>query len=173
MPIRIVNHRFMSILTIAIYPAPILHTKAAPVEKVDDDVRRLLDDLTETMYAAPGVGLAAPQVSISRRITVMDVEDGRALYQMVNPEIVSQSGAIEWEEGCLSIPEFRIVMKRSQNVVCRYLDRHGKKCEVAALDLFAVCIQHEIDHLNGKLIIDEVSTLKQDLYLQKLKKGKR
>ncbi len=161
----------MSILTIAMYPAAILHRVAAPVKKVDDDIRQLLDDMAETMAAAPGVGLAAPQVRVDKRVIVINTT-GKNLVQMVNPEILSRDGEIEWEEGCLSIPDFRIVMKRSQQVTCRYGDRNGKEQQMDARDLAAVCIQHEIDHLDGKLIIDQVSRLQQDLYLKRLKKGK-
>ena len=161
----------MALLDIVIYPATVLHRVAKPVEEIDDAICRLLDDMTETMYAAPGVGLAAPQVNVSRRVVVVDVEES-GLYQMVNPEIIAHSGEIEWEARCLSIPDFSLVMKRSQNVTCRYLDRHGKSRVVEAADLLAVCFQHEIDHLNGKLIVDNLSRLKQDLYLRKLKKGK-
>lgn len=170
----------MAILNIVLYPAPVLHRAATAVAQVDDTIRQLLDDMTETMYAAPGVGLAAPQVNVSQRLIVIDIAEGRAgvgatrtsLYQMVNPEIIAQSGEIEWEEGCLSIPDFLIVMKRSRQVRCRYLDSRSREQVIEAEGLLAVCLQHEIDHLNGKLIIDTVSRLKQDLYLQKLKKGK-
>lgn len=162
----------MSLLNIIIYPAPILHHVAKLVGKVDDDIRQLLDDMTETMRAAPGVGLAAPQVNVGQRVVVIDITEGKQLFQMVNPEIIAREGEIEWDEGCLSVPDFRIVMRRSQKVTCRSLDRHGKEQTVNAENLLAVCIQHEIDHLDGKLIIDRVNRLEQDLYLQKLRKGK-
>ncbi|MBI4126592.1 MAG: peptide deformylase, partial [Deltaproteobacteria bacterium] len=129
----------MSLLNIVVYPAPILHQVAKMVEKVDAEIHQLLDDMTETMRSAPGVGLAAPQVNIERRVVVIDVTEGKELYQMVNPEIVSREGDIEWEEGCLSIPDFRIVMKRSRKVTCHYLDRNGKEQTINAENLLAVC----------------------------------
>lgn len=171
----------MSLLKIALYPAPILHQVAVPVASVDEAIRKLLDDMAETMYRAPGIGLAAPQVNVSKRVVVIDVghaaPDGEArthvgLQQMVNPEILSREGEIEWEEACLSVPGFHHVMTRSKKITCRFLDRDGKEQTITALNLLAVAIQHEIDHLDGKLIIDSVSRLQRDLYLEKLKKGK-
>lgn len=164
----------MSILPIVIYPDPILKTPCTPVSEVTKEVTKLLDDMAETMYAAPGVGLAAPQVGVNQRLIVLDPhwkEEGakRTLYQLVNPKIVAKQGEIEWEEGCLSIPNYLQMMKRSLWVQVAALDRRGKPIIVEGDDLFAVCLQHEIDHLDGKLIIDGASRLKRQLYLDELK----
>ncbi len=165
----------MGLLPIQIYPDPLLKTVCEPVEKVTPIIQKLLDEMAETMYAAPGIGLAAPQVGISKRVIVLDVswkgdKGPRVLYQLVNPVIVERSGSIEWEEGCLSIPEFSQVMKRSQKVKVEALNRDGKKKIIEGEDILAVCLQHEIDHLDGKLIIDKASRLKRKLYLDKIKK---
>lgn len=177
----------MAIREIVKYPAPILKEVARPVEKITDDIRKLVDDMFETMYAAEGVGLAAPQIGISLRIIVVDVnehddkgdttqgpigprEHGRKKYEMINPVIVDKEGHIEWEEGCLSIPDLRALMKRSNKVTVKYLDRKGNEMTLNAEGLLSVAIQHEIDHLDGKLLIDNVSRLKRDLYLRKAKK---
>ncbi|OGQ23198.1 MAG: peptide deformylase [Deltaproteobacteria bacterium RIFCSPLOWO2_02_FULL_44_10] len=164
----------MTVLNIEVYPAPVLRKKAAKVKEVTEEIRLLLDDMAETMYAAPGVGLAAPQVGISHRVIVCDPnrEEQNELYQMINPEIIERKGEIEWEEGCLSLPGFLTMMKRSERVTCIYLDPQGKEHKLQAEGLLAIIIQHEIDHLDGKLILDSVSTLKQELYANKLKKGK-
>lgn len=169
----------MSILRIMLYPASVLHQVAEPVDNLDARIHRLLDDMAETMYAAPGVGLAAPQVNVSKRVIVIDVETGREggkgkrkLFEMINPVITHRSGEIEWEEGCLSIPFFNIIMKRAAAICCTFLDRYGKEQTLDAEDLLAVAIQHEIDHLDGKLIIDTIGRVQQDFYLSKLKKGK-
>lgn len=170
----------MSILPIIIYPDPILKTACEPVEKVTKEIQKLLDDMAETMYAAPGIGLAAPQVGVKKRILVCDVtwkEEGedpkpkRELYQLVNPKIIDRKGQIEWEEGCLSIPGFLQIMPRSEKIKVEALDKKGKPVTMAATGLFSICLQHEIDHLDGKLIIDKISRLKRNLYLDKLKKG--
>lgn len=166
----------MSILSIITYPNPLLKTVCEPVDKVTKEIQKLLDDMAETMYAAPGVGLAAPQVGILKRVIVLDVtwrdeNSKRKLYQLVNPKIVEKEGHIEWEEGCLSIPGFLYKMKRSKKVKVEALDKNGKPITIDAEDLLAVCLQHEIDHLDGKLIIDKASRLKRKLYLDKLKKA--
>lgn len=166
----------MSLLPIVIYPHPVLKTACEPVEKVTKEIQKLLDDMAETMYAAPGVGLAAPQVGISKRVLVVDIrwkdEGGeRALYQLVNPKIIHWEGQIEWEEGCLSIPGFAQIMKRAEKVTVEALDKKGKSLTIQTQGLFAVCLQHEIDHIDGKLIIDKASRLKRNLYMEKLKKG--
>ena len=165
----------MSLLSIVAYPNPVLKTVCKPVEKVTKEIQKLLEEMAETMYAAPGIGLAAPQVNILKRVIVVDTvwkreENGRQLYQLVNPVIVERAGSIEWEEGCLSIPEFSQIMKRSQKVTVKALDKTGKEIVIDAEDLLAVCLQHEIDHLDGKLIIDKASRLKRKLYLDKIKK---
>ncbi len=158
------------------YPDPILAQVAKPVPAVDEDIKALLEDMVQTMYTFEGVGLAAPQVALSIRAIVLDVEagsehQGRHVYKMVNPEIVSREGEIEWEEGCLSVPELRVSIKRSRQVTVRYLDENGAAQELQASDLLAVAIQHEIDHLDGRLILDCASRLKRDLYVRKLKKA--
>lgn len=169
----------MGILKIKIYPDPILKQVCEPVEKVTQEIRKLLDDLAETMYAAPGVGLAAPQIGILKRVLVIDTEWSQKenpkenLYQLVNPKIVFKEGEIEWEEGCLSIPGFLQKTTRSKKVKVEALNREGKLITVEGEDLLAVCLQHEIDHLNGKLIIDKASRLKRNLYLEKLKESLR
>ena len=165
----------MSLLSIVTYPNPVLKTVCKPVEKVTKEIQKLLEEMAETMYAAPGIGLAAPQVNILKRVIVVDTvwkreENGRQLYQLINPVIVESAGSIEWEEGCLSIPEFSQIMKRSQKVTVKALDKTGKEIVIDAEDLLAVCLQHEIDHLDGKLIIDKASRLKRKLYLDKIKK---
>ena len=155
-------------------PDPVLRLVAEPIDKVDDEVRRLADDMLETMYAAPGVGLAAPQVGVSRRLIVVDVsekEDEKTPYVMINPQIVKRSDALNvHEEGCLSIPDVRADIERPAEVVIEYIDRNGKPQELAADDLLATCIQHEIDHLDGRLLIDYMSRLKRDMVLRRFKK---
>ncbi|OGQ06262.1 MAG: peptide deformylase [Deltaproteobacteria bacterium RIFCSPLOWO2_12_FULL_44_12] len=166
----------MNLLSIIKYPDPILKKVCPPVAKVTKEIQQLLEDMTETMYAAPGVGLAAPQVGELKRVIVLDVswskEGGKKeLYQLVNPKIIERSGEIEWEEGCLSILDFLQTMKRSQKVKVEALNKQGKLIVVEGEDLLAVCLQHEIDHLDGKLIIDKASRLKRKLYTDKVKKN--
>lgn len=165
----------MSLLSVLTYPHPFLQQVCEPVETVTREIQKLLDDMAETMYAAPGIGLAAPQVGISKRVLVADVrskeEDRKGeLFQLINPVIVFKEGKIEWEEGCLSIPGFLQVMKRFKHVIVEALDKKGSPITIEGADLLAVCLQHEIDHLDGKLILDKASRLKRKLYLDKLKK---
>ena len=171
----------MSVRDIVLVPSPVLKKKAAAVSAVDAKVRQLLDDMIDTMRAADGVGLAAPQIGISLRVAVIDAPEKLAdgtvlsesrLFEFINPEITARFGKIEWDEGCLSIPGLQQIMQRSSEVTCKYLDRNGKAQILQARGLLAVAIQHEIDHLDGKLLLDQLSVVKQDLYLQKLKKGK-
>lgn len=170
----------MAKLKIYEYPDPVLKQKAAPVEKVDDGLRRLLDDMLETMYAAAGVGLAAPQVGVLKRVIVIDTHDEeegeapRPLF-LVNPEIVARSEEkICHEEGCLSVPDQHAEVMRFAEVRVRYLDYHGEAKEVAADGLLAIALQHEIDHLDGILYIDRISRLKRQMLLKKLQKcGRR
>jgi peptide deformylase len=164
----------MAKLPIIILPDPLLRKPSLPVERVDDELRRLMDDMLETMYDAPGVGLAAVQVGVPRRLIVLDVagedEEKRPIC-MVNPEIVAQGAEMRThEEGCLSIPEVRIEIARPSEVTVRFTDRDGKAQELAATDLLATAVQHEIDHLDGRLIIDYLSRLKRDIIVRKLKK---
>lgn len=160
------------------YPDPILHRAAKPIEEVTDEIRALLSDMAETMYAEDGVGLAAPQIGVGLRAAVVDVSGAAegeepGLIKMVNPEIVSSEGEIEYEEGCLSVPDFRLTMKRSKALRVRYLDENGERHEISASGLLAIAIQQEIDHLDGKLIIDNASRLKRDLYVKKLRKAQK
>ena len=161
--------------TIVQFPDPILHKIADPVEKVDDEIRGILGDMVETMYAEDGVGIAAPQIGVSLRLVAVDVSgavegEHPGLLKMVNPEIVARDGEIEYEEGCLSVPEFRRKMKRAAHLTVRYLDETGAPQELEATGLLAIAIQQELDHIDGVLIIDSASHLKQDLYLKKRKK---
>lgn len=165
----------MSILKIITYPDPLLQTVCKPVEKISKGIQKLLDDMAETMYSAPGIGLAAPQVSQLLRVIVLDTKwkdkkgEGE-LFQLVNPKIIHREGEIEWEEGCLSIPDFSQIMERSKKVTIEALDKQGMPIRIEGIDLLAVCLQHEIDHLDGKLIIDKSSRLKRNLYIEKIKK---
>ena len=155
------------------YPEPILRTRSDPVENIDGDLQRLIDNMAETMYEAPGVGLAANQVGESKCVIVYDIspkEDGRNLNVLINPEIVTTEGEIVREEACLSVIDFAADVKRFARVKIRGLDRHGTPVDIEAEGLLSVCLQHEIDHLNGILFIDHVSSLKRSLYKKKLKK---
>ena len=167
----------MAILPIIVAPDPRLKKVSPPVEQVDDAVRRLMDDMLETMYVAPGIGLAAPQVGVLKRIIVVDVapKDGaRQPHQMVNPELlwVSDEDA-NYEEGCLSLPEHYAEVVRPAAIKVGYLDRDGQARELEADGLLATCIQHEIDHLDGILFVDHVSALKRNMILRKLLKAKK
>ncbi len=167
----------MALLQIITAPDPRLKKKAAPVAAVDDDVRRLMDDMLATMYDAPGIGLAAPQVGVSKRVLVIDIsndEDGPQPLLMANPEIVwvSDEDAI-YEEGCLSVPEYFGEVERPAAVRVRYLDRENEIRELEADGLLATCVQHEIDHLDGILFVDHLSALKRNMILRKLLKEKK
>jgi len=162
----------MALLTILHHPDPRLRQKARPVERFDAELQRLVDDMFETMYAAPGVGLAATQVGVALRIAVMDCsrEEGvREPLVMINPEILEASDPEEVDEGCLSVPGVSDTLKRNRRVKARALDRKGKAYEVEAEGLLAQCIQHEIDHLDGKLYIDRLSSLKRDRLLKRMR----
>jgi peptide deformylase len=164
----------MALLTILEYPDPRLRTKAAPVARVDAEIRRLIDDMLETMYAAPGVGLAASQVNVHKRIIVVDVSEKRDTpYAFINPTIDVLEGEQESEEGCLSVPGFYELVKRAQKVRVRALDRNGEPFELETEGMLAVCIQHECDHLEGKLFVDYISGLKRQRIRKKLQKQHR
>lgn len=164
----------MALLPVLKYPDPRLHKVAAKVERVDDQVRGLVRDMAETMYAAPGIGLAATQVDVHRRIIVIDISDTRdQLRTFINPEILEKSGEAEWEEGCLSVPGIYEKVQRAQRVKVRALDAEGQTFTLEAEDLLAVCIQHEMDHLEGKVFVERLSRLKQQRILSKLKKQMR
>lgn len=167
----------MSKLPIVTIPDPILRKISDPVESIDAEVVRLMDDMLETMYAAPGIGLAAIQVGVPKRIVVIDAaEEGqeRQPLLMVNPELVGLGNATRvYEEGCLSIPDVRVEIERPENVTVRYIDRQGRQQELSAGGLLATAIQHELDHLDGQLIIDFLSRLKRDMIIRKFKKQTR
>jgi peptide deformylase len=160
----------MAPLDIYVYGSPILRQETTPVTVMTDELRRLIDDMFTTMYAATGIGLAAPQVGRGERIAVVDVEG--AAYALVNPEIVLAEGEQRGEEGCLSIPEVYGDVDRAAHVVVRALDRDGAPFEIDATKLLAVCLQHEIDHLHGKLFIDYLSILKRRSAMAKWEKLK-
>jgi peptide deformylase len=167
----------MALLPIITLPDPILRKMSARVERVDDDLRRLADNMLETMYDAPGVGLAAVQVGIPRRLLVVDTsgkDEERQPLVLINPEILSLGSEMRaHEEGCLSIPDVRVDIERPGSLRVRFLDRNGKPQELEADGLLATAIQHEIDHLNGRLIIDFLSRLKRDIIVRKFKKQAR
>ena len=157
-------------------PDPVLRQIAKPVEEITDGVRQLLDDMTATMYDAPGIGLAAPQINVSQRLVVVDCgkDDLPELYKMVNPEIITLSEEYSvLEEGCLSIPDQTAEVKRPAKVSVRYLDETGATQTLTADGLMAACIQHEIDHLNGVLFIDHISRLKRDMITRRVMKELR
>jgi peptide deformylase len=164
----------MPVLTILRYPDPRLEKVAKPVEQVDDSIRQLVRDMAETMYAAPGIGLAATQVDVHKRVIVLDVSDTRdQLVVLINPEILAREGEQECEEGCLSVPGVYDVVKRAEKVKVRALDRDGRPYELDADGLLAVCIQHEMDHLEGKVFVEYLSRLKQARIRAKLQKQER
>jgi len=167
----------MAKLPILTLPDPMLRKLSTPVEGVDEELRRLADDMLETMYAAPGVGLAAVQVGVPRRLVVLDVADEDEEPQplvLFNPEIVALGSQTRLhEEGCLSIPDTRVEIERPTSLTLRYIDRHGVAHEMDAEGLLATAIQHEINHLDGKLIIDFLSPLKRDMVVRKFKKQAR
>ena len=161
----------MAQLPILVYPDPRLHKKAAPIERVDAEIRRLAADMAETMYAAPGVGLAASQVDVHKQLIVIDVsEDKSQLQVFINPEILARDGECEGEEGCLSVPGIYDVVIRSAWIRVRALGLDGQPFELEADGLLAVCIQHEMDHLQGKVFVEYLSRLKQTRIKSKLMK---
>jgi len=164
----------MALLTILNYPDPRLHKIAAPVEKVDDNIRRLVRDMAETMYAAPGIGLAATQVDVHKRVIVIDItEDKSHLQVFINPSIIKSSGSQDYEEGCLSVPGVYESVTRAERVTVEALDADGKPFTLEAEGLLAVCIQHEMDHLLGKVFVEYLSPLKQNRIKNRLKKRQR
>ena len=167
----------MAVREILVYPDPRLRQTAEPVAQVDQDVQHLVDDLAETMYAAPGIGLAANQIGVLRRVFVIDIagdDEPSDLRVFINPELLETSGAQTWTEGCLSFPGASEEIKRAEHVRVRALDREGRPLELEAEGLMAVAIQHENDHLNGVLMIDKLNALKKRLLSSKLaKRGKK
>jgi len=161
----------VTLLDIHVLGSPILRQETAPVAKVTDDIRRLVDDMLATMYAAKGIGLAAPQVGRLERVAVIDVGDNP--FAIINPEIVLREGTRKAEEGCLSIPEVFGDVERAGRVIVRALDRDGKELELEGTDLLATCLQHEIDHLHGKLFLDYLSVLKRRSAMSKWEKERK
>ena len=164
----------MALLPILRYPDPRLHRKATQVTKVDDAIRKLIADMAETMYEAPGIGLAATQVDVHKRVVVIDVsEDKSKLFAFINPEILDRSGEQVCEEGCLSVPGIYEKVTRSERVKVRALDPRGEPFTLEAEGLLAVCVQHEIDHLEGKVFVEHLSQLKQSRIKARLSKQAR
>jgi peptide deformylase len=167
----------MAILEIKTFPDPVLRRPAAEVVSVDDEIRRLMDDMAETMYEAPGIGLAAPQVGVSKRVIVIDItyqEDPAGLICLVDPEITIFEGEGEMEEGCLSVPDLSTAVNRHLKVTVEGLDQDGRKRVIEADGLLARVLQHEIDHINGVLILDHLRGVKKDMVKKKLlKKAKK
>ncbi len=172
---RLTYVKFMSLLPIITLPDPLLRKASAPVERVDAELLRLADNMLETMYGAPGVGLAAVQVGVLRRLVVLDVadeeKDGKQPLVLINPEIISLGSETRiHEEGCLSIPDYHVDIERPSTLTLRYTNRSGKRTELDADGLLATAVQHELDHLDGKLIIDFLSRLKREMVIRKFKK---
>lgn len=165
----------MALLPILQYPDPRLHKVAAPVQQVDERIRQLVRDMAETMYDAPGVGLAATQVDVHERVVVIDVSpDCNQLYVLINPEITWKSDELQvYEEGCLSVPGVYDEVERAARIHVRALNEHGKPYEFDADGLLAVCVQHEIDHLDGKVFVEYLSVLKQNRIRTRLRKQQR
>ncbi|HIM58877.1 MAG TPA: peptide deformylase [Gammaproteobacteria bacterium] len=162
------------ILPILHYPDSRLRTVAKIVETVDDAVRTLVKDMFETMYQAPGIGLAATQIDHHQRIIVIDIsEDKNQPLCLINPEIIEKDGEILWEEGCLSVPDYYQCVKRANQVKVRALNEQGETFELEADELLGICIQHEIDHIDGILFVDHLSKLKQKRLLEKTKKANK
>jgi peptide deformylase len=165
----------MAVLEIMTYPNATLARRAEEVEKVDGKIRKLISDMVDTMYANEGVGLAAPQVGVSKRVIVVDArpyDPSTSLICVVNPEVVSEGGGVLHEEGCLSVPECVEGIKRKEWIKVRGLDEMGREIELEGEGMLAIVLQHEIDHLNGKVILDRMSRIKRDLYKKRLRKAK-
>lgn len=174
-PIALICDRYhMAILDILHFPDPRLRQRALEVESVDAALRRLVDDMFETMYQAPGIGLAATQVNVHKRVVVIDISKDQDQPQVfINPEILSRDGVEEMDEGCLSVPGFYERVQRAERIRVRALGRDGQPFELETDGLLAVCIQHEIDHLDGKLFVDYLSQLKRQRIRKKLEKQRR
>jgi peptide deformylase len=166
----------MAVLEILKYPHPLLKKRSKEVDRIDGKVKKLIHDMTETLYAANGVGLAACQVGIPQRVIVIDVnpiDPQQSLFAVINPEIISEEGEIEYEEGCLSVPDCLEKVKRKAKICVRGISPKGEEMEVSGEGTLAIALQHEIDHLNGILILDRISGLKREIYRKKLKKKKQ
>jgi peptide deformylase len=165
----------MAVLEIVSYPNPVLTRRAEEVEKVDGKIRRLIRDMVDTMYANGGIGLAAPQVGVSKRVAVVDIrihDQSSSLICIVNPEVLAEGEEIIHEEGCLSVPGCVDGVKRRQWIKVRGLNEKGREIEIEGDGMLAIALQHEIDHLNGKVILDRMSRIKRDLYKKRLQKAK-
>ena len=163
----------MAILQICTYPEEILRHPAEPVTEIDEEVVKLVEHMAETMYSAPGIGLAATQVGVAKQVLVADIAARKPeseLIVLINPEIVAAEGEVIFEEGCLSVPDYQAEVKRHEKITVRGLNLKGEEVEIEAEGLLAIVLQHEIDHLNGKLFIDRLSKLKRDLYKRRLRK---
>jgi peptide deformylase len=166
----------MAILEILKYPHPVLKKRSEEVEQIDEEVKALVRDMAETMYHASGIGLAACQVGISRRVIVLDaspINPEQSFFAVINPEIVFEEGEVDQEEGCLSVPDCLEKVKRREKVKVRGTSIEGEEIEISGDGIVAIALQHEIDHLNGILILDKVSRLKREIYRNRLKKEKR
>src|ERR1700690_865739 len=162
----------MAVLDIKKYPEKVLKKKAAPVTSIDDELQQLIDDMIETMYHAPGVGLAAPQVGGSKRLAVIDIsakEESVPLLVLINPVILQKEGEIEFEEGCLSIPDYTAKVARAESLLIRATDRTGKNVDIEAGGLLSIALQHEIYHLDGILFIDRISPIKREFFKKRYK----
>ncbi|MEN6437828.1 MAG: peptide deformylase [Syntrophobacter sp.] len=163
----------MAVLKICTYPDPVLREQSEPVEVIDEDIQQLINDMAETMYSAPGVGLAANQVGRPLRLIVIDVQKedcDQGLITLINPELVNASGEASFEEGCLSVPEFFASVKRAEEVIVRGLNRQGEEVEISTGGFLAIVLQHEMDHLDGKLFIDRINPVTRDIFKRKWKK---
>jgi len=166
----------MSARDVVVYPQATLRKKAKAVSEVSEEIKDLIRDMKETMYASRGIGLAAPQVGVNQRVIVVDVtpyELDQKPFALINPEIVSGEGEVESTEGCLSVPDLLETIKRKEKVTARGLDEEGKELEIEATGMLAICLQHEIDHLNGMTIVERLSPLKRGIIRKKLKKAAR
>ena len=160
-------------MEIVTYPDPILKRKALVVENIDEEIQNLIDTMSTVMYKSSGIGLAANQIGVEKRVIVFDIdykEKEKDLTVIINPEIILTEDKIEFEEGCLSVPDFQGKINRNKYIHVKGIDRHGNPINIEAEDLTAICIQHEIDHINGTLILDHVSHLKRTIYKRKIEK---
>jgi peptide deformylase len=170
------KEEWMALLNICTYPDQILRVKASPVRVFDRNLCKLVEDMAETMYNAPGIGLAANQVGEPRQVLVIDLQKPdyeHGLIVLINPQIVASEGEITYEEGCLSVPEFFAVVKRFDQITVRGVDEHQNPVEIQASGLLAIALQHEMDHLNGKLFIDHIGSISKDIFIRKWKKKQR
>lgn len=164
----------MALLEILEFPDPRLRTVAKPISQVDDGIRKLADDMLETMYEAPGIGLAATQVNVHKRLIVIDIsEEKNQPMVLINPEYEVLEGKQEYDEGCLSVPGYYETVERAQKILLKALDRHGNPYEIECDGLLSVCVQHEIDHLDGKLFVDHISKLKRERIRSKLVRSQK